>query len=367
MAQKQGGLWQSVLKPVVLIIAILIGFQARGQEISNSTDQAAERIRPVKLITPENANGAIERRFFGQVTARETVDLSFEVAGSMTVFPVREGQVVPKEFVLAQLDLAPFERAVERAELNLARAERDLSRATQLANSNVASRTQAEDAQTERDLADVALREAREALQDATLRAPFDGLVAQRLTPTFSSVSPGQAIVRLHDVSQMRVTIDLPERLLETIGALSEVEVFAELPGQDEPVPVTLVEFQAVSSEIGQSYEVSFAIPDSATAGLIPGKSATVIGRLPSKTDGFEVPTSAIVGGNDRDPYVMLYTPGEDGAGTVTATPVSLSSPAGNAFVIDGISPGSQIVAAGAHLLRDGQRVRPYNGLSFQE
>ena len=45
-------------------------------------------------------------------------------------------------------------------------------------------------------------------------------------------------------------------------------------------------------------------------------------------------------------------------APTARRVPVTLNTPSGCAFVVEGLSARSEIVAAGTHLLRDGQAVR---------
>ena len=86
---------------------------------------------------PADQQTILQRNFFGRVVARETADLAFPLNGTLTTFPIEEGTIVEPGQLLAQLDLAPFERAVERAELQLQQAERNLERARELARQNV--------------------------------------------------------------------------------------------------------------------------------------------------------------------------------------------------------------------------------------
>jgi len=157
------------------------------------------------------------RQFFGRIAARDTVDLAFEVGGTLTVLEALEGTTVAVGVTLAALDQGPFERTVERAELELERAIGDLERAETLATRNVTSEANAENAETARDLADVQLRDARAALADATITAPFDALIADRLASNHTSIDPGEPIVRLHDMSEIRVEVARPESLLHQI------------------------------------------------------------------------------------------------------------------------------------------------------
>lgn len=324
-------------------------------------------IRSVRLIAPGAQALPTERAFFGRIVARETVDLSFEVSGELASFPVTEGETISRGQVLASLDLAPFLRDVERRELMLEQAERSLARAEALAARNVTTRVQAEDAETERDLRDVELRDARDALDDAVIHAPFDALVATRLTANFTHVDPGQPIVRLHDMSEVRVEIDVPERLFLRLGDRDALTFSALVPGHDAPVPLRLVEFHAQTAGIGQTYLVSLALPPIDLPGLIPGVSATVIASTEAIDTAVKLPASAVIVAADRSPQVMLFENLDGTHGIVERASVSVTSTTGTDLIVEGLPPGAEVVAAGAHLLRPGQAVRRYTGLSTED
>ena len=60
---------------------------------------------------------------------------------------------------------------------------------------------------------------------------------------------------------------------------------------------------------------------------------------------------------------VMVFQAGKSDEGVVSAQPVTLAVGRDGAFrVVEGIGPGVEIVAAGAGALRDGQRVRRFEG-----
>ena len=345
-------------------------------ELTPSGDPAP--VPAVRLIEAGRAAAPASRTFFGRVAARETVELSFEVGGRLVSFPVREGGTVPRGAELARLDLDPFERASERAALARDQAERDLERATRLAASDAASEVQAQNTRTQRDLADVELRDARAALADARLAAPFDAVVAERLAATFSNVTPGQPIVRLHDMSEVRVDIEVPERLLLQAGDPGAVRFSGILPGGGE-TPLELAEFEAQTGRVGQSFRVSLVIPAARAAGLIPGASMSVTASLGgAEAGGTVLPLSAIVPDEDGAFGVMVFHPdgpdgpddagdGEDGDGHVERRPVEVVARGGTTFEVEGLDPGTRIVEVGGHLLGDGARVRIYDGLTVEE
>ena len=332
--------------------------------------QAADPVRAVELIRLSDQQDVLERNFYGRVVARETADLAFPLGGTLDHFPAEEGATVAAGEVLAALDLAPFERAVERAEIELDQAERAFARAQALEERDVGSRTRAEDARSLRDLADVALREARDALEDATITAPYRALIAERLTANHVIVSPGTAIVRVHDISQMRVEIDVPERLVQRFPLFDQVVLHARLQGHAEPVDLTLVEFQAETQAVGQSYRFTLALPDMPMPGLLPGSSLTVTAAIPQARPSLMVPATAIAATNERDPYVMVFEPlhgTQTDLGTVRTVKVDVASANGTSFSVNDLPENTEIVGVGAHLLRDGQTVRRFTGLKVEE
>lgn len=322
-------------------------------------------LKPVKLVTVEASETAGERRFLGRIAARETVDLAFQIGGQIVEFPAIDGSFVEAGDVLAQLNRAPLERSVRQAELSLDQAERTLQRNLQLQQRNaMTTEAQLEDARTARDQAEVGLEDARAALSDATLDSPFDGLVAERMVANRTTVSAGQPVLRLHDMSELRVRISIPERLLGEIGDPSELIYQLQLQDGGPRYELAYREFVAEAGRIGQSYVVTLAITESPGRQLLPGASGAVIVQLPAAADaGLTVPVAAVTVGADRQTYVFVYEPTGADEGQVRRVPVTVESPDGTTMVVtSGVSPGMEIVAAGAHLLSDGEAVRRFSG-----
>ncbi|MGR3503984.1 efflux RND transporter periplasmic adaptor subunit [Pseudaestuariivita sp.] len=344
-----------------IVLSALCASASLAEETSPQSGAEARALFVRTMIVGE-AGRVQERQFFGRIAALETADLSFQVPGYLSVLDAPRGSVVAKGTQLAALDLDPFERAVERAELTLAQAERDLERSQTLASRNVASEVRAQDAGTARDLAEVALRDAREALADAQLTAPFDGIVADRLVATFTNISPGQPIVRVHNLSETRVEFDLPERILGMIGDPSLAEFSTVLPGQTEAVPLAFREIQAETGRVGQSYTISLVVEGEVPPRVLPGKTVTVTARLPRTGDAVAVPASAVITRPDGQTAVVAVD-GEAGVLRPTITPVEVRSTTGVDLLIEGVAPGTEIVELGGHMVGPDTRLARYTGL----
>ncbi|MBO9427032.1 efflux RND transporter periplasmic adaptor subunit [Labrenzia sp. R4_1] len=327
----------------------------------------ATDIRAVALFKPKNADFKTARQFFGRVVAKDTAQLGFERSGTLNRFPVEEGQIVQPGTLLAQLELAEFKRAVERAEINLTQSQRNYKRAKTLVARNAVAETRLEDAETAFNLARVALRDAQDALEDATIVAPYRAMISERLTANHVIVAPGTPIVELHDISSLRAEIEVPERLFQAQRDVAALNFTATWAGQTRPLALELAEFEARTGSVGQTFTVSLKLPDTAFETLLPGNSLTVHATMPSETDAVVLPPTAVSADAHRQPFVMQFEELSGDIGRVHSVPVEVDTHNGVTFLVSGLPVNAEIVRIGAHLLRDGQKVRRYTGLMVEE
>lgn len=315
----------------------------------------------VRTLVVSEPDATMTRQFFGRVRAQDTLDLAFEVGGRLSFLDAVEGAPILAGAVIAELELDPFERAVARAEVTFAQAERDLDRARQLAERNVASAVNAETAETARDLAALTLRDARAALEDARIVAPFDGLIADRIASTSTIIEPGQPVVRLHDMSELRIEIELPERLLVQLPDPDSIEFTALLPG-GEAYPLSLRELRAETGPVGQSFTVSLAASEAGLPPLLPGQTVSVRAAVPHSDPRPAVPATAIATDPNGRPYVVAVEARGENL-IARHVEVEVASPAGSALVVEGLPEDTEIVAIGAHAVPDGSQLARYAGL----
>ncbi|PID59736.1 MAG: efflux transporter periplasmic adaptor subunit [Gammaproteobacteria bacterium] len=354
--------------------ASLVAFPAPAQSRDTGDDAATASgsavMRPVKLITVEPEAQAFERHFFGHVVAPQTVDLSFKVGGRIAALPIVEGSEIAAGGLVAQLDLDPFERALERARVALDQARRNADRTARLKRSNSVSLAAAEDAQSALELAQIAYNDAREALEDATLYAPFDAVVSDRGISNYTTVAAGTPIARLLDLSEIWININVPEILfrLQSGAAPEDIEIFAEFPGTDRSYPLEFREYNAETSSVGQTYEVTLGMVPPDDQRILPGASAMVTVRIREGDHDLVLPASALFGDSKRQLSVMIFEADAEGSNTGTVRKQAIDAtplPSGTVFRIDdGLEAGTEVVAAGAALLADGQKVRRFQGLS---
>jgi len=315
-------------------------------------------------------------------------DLAFQVPGVLVSLPIREGERVPKGRVIAQLRQDEFQARLQTAQgtLDQARAQLGAAQSTltntrteserfgRLVDTNAVSRSDYDSAQTAYRAAqenyngqqaairasEGRLTEAKLQLGDSTLRAPYDGVVAQRLVDVGQNVVPNNPVIRFQNVNDIDIVVDVPEGYVASNLRPSAIQrSVAELsvaPGRQFPVRVK--EIAQIADPKTQIFEVRFAMKAPPRITALPGMTANVT----ITTRGNErpvnllvVPISAVAKQDTGEQVIWIL--GSDQ--TVHRRIVNLGAPTGDQIeIVSGLQQGDRIVVAGATFLHEGMKVR---------
>lgn len=392
---------------------------------SRKVPAPAEVVRPVRTMLVSVGGENSVRTFPGRVEASKQVELAFQVPGLLVSLPVREGQSVAKDELIAQLRLEEFQarlaalqgqldtaranllaarsgaRPEERlrlesqvraagAELTNARAE--FGRSSQLLRSRTISRVEFDRSETSYRVAqenyqaalqmleqgtmareeDIQAREAEvrglegrvvEAniqLQDSTLRAPYDGVIAQRFVEQGQNVRAAQPVVKFQDVDEIEIAVDIPETVMAAdIRAADIVQMVAEFsaaPGLQ--FPVRIKEIAQRADPVTQTFTVRVAMKAPPGLNILPGmtSSVTLTYRRASILGGrILVPISAVLQESSGEQVVWILGPDL----IVRRSSVKLGEATGGQVeILSGLQPGDRIAVAGVTFLREGMKVR---------
>ena len=191
----------------------------------------------VRVVSVEPRDHVMRIRTHGTVAPRTASDLVAEVAGTVKwVSPALvAGGVFEVGDPLLRIDPAEYDVAVERARAALARAKsedrrasRNLERRRGLAEKDIASPAELDDAESGAEVAAAMLREAEAALRQAeldlsraTLRAPYAGRVREESVDVGQFVSRGTRVGRIYAIDFAEVRLPVPDEEL----------AFMSLPG----------------------------------------------------------------------------------------------------------------------------------------
>lgn len=204
------------------------------------------------------------------------------------------------------------------------------------------------------------LEETKVQLGDSTLRAPFSGVVAQRLIDEGEAVTANKPIVKFQNTEEIDIVVDVPEAVMAAGFRQANIErmvaEFSHAPGQQFPVRVK--ELAQVADPATQTFQVRFGMKARLRTMTLPGMTATVAvtyRRPPTAQNRAFVPISAVTKqGTGRQ---VVWVLGPDG--TVRCRAVAMGEVKdGQVEIVDGLRPGQRIAVAGAAYLRDGMKVR---------
>ena len=145
----------------------------------------------------------------GQVIPVQKVQLSFPLTGITKTVQVKEGDSVTADQTLVTLDTTLLEANVREAQANVAAAQTqvDLLRRMGTSQENL------DGAQADVDKAQAQLDSAKATLAETKLTAPFNGTIAEVDISPAETVTPGQIVIIMGDLTQFQIeTTDLSER-----------------------------------------------------------------------------------------------------------------------------------------------------------
>jgi len=340
------------------ILLVVTGLVSCGKE---EKEVAREVVRPVKMITVTSGEDVMKRSYPGKVRASRRVDLAFRVSGPLIELSAEEGQEVAQGQLIARILPRDFQTELDKAKARALEAEQQYRRYRDLYIRKQVSKADFDKYKSQRDIAKARQKEARDALGDSYLRAPFSGVIAKRYVENYQEVQAKEPIISLQDISEVEVLVDVPELIIATIrkqGSIKAVAEFAANPGTQ--YPLSLKEFSTEADPQTQTYRVTLLMQQPEAINVLPGMTANVVGTLQLETaDEFVIPAIAVFADEAGAPHVWIV---DRTSMTVHRRKVTTGRLAGEGSIqiIDGLKSGETIAVSGVSHLSEGMKVKNY-------
>lgn len=346
------------LSPLLAIAAIAVAISALvfGPGLLEENDSVAETARsdranatPVILDTVilQAENTRIEA--VGTSRARRSVTLYPAVSGAVTAVNFEPGQLIAAGDVLVELDRRNAALALELAEVRLADTRRQLQRYERSVSSGAVTTNTLDTARTAVQLARIERDQARVALDDRTVEAPFDGHIGISDVDPGDRIGPDTPIATLDDRSTLLVRFDVPELFLVrlAVGQMIAVDTWAARGTHAEG---RIVDIDSRIDPVSRTFVVRAHV-DNTDDGLRPGMSFRVTLTLEG-SDFPVVPEVAVQWGGDGA-YVWIV---EDQR--ASRVPVNIVQRRDGRVLVDAdLDAGMQVVLEGVQRMREGLEV----------
>jgi multidrug efflux system membrane fusion protein len=365
---------------VVIGIAVLGGgaFLFRQRQAANKAAAAAavpkERVVPVTVATVVKKDVPIWLEGLGNATPLATVNVKALVGGPLVSVNFKEGMIVHKGDLLAQVDPRPYEIALHNAEAALARdsaqlrdARMNLERYRTLRAQNLISQQQLDDQQNLADqyqgttkTDDAQIEAAKLNLDYSHIVSPIEGVTGVRLIDVGNIVNPTDQtfIVVLTQLDPMAVLFTLPEDDLTMVQQeFQKGPIACEAYSRDGQTKLATGTLGLIDNEVNETtatIRLKAFFPNKDRS-LWPSEFVKTRLLLSTRQGALVVPGTAV----QRGPKgTFAYVVGDDN--TVSMKTVELLSTQGDeAIVGTGLQPGEKVVTDGQNQLKPGAKIQP--------
>lgn len=325
---------------------------------------------PVVAETVSSAEIVNNLELSGTVTSPRVSRISTAVPGLVEAVHLDSGAWVKSGEVLLELDPALEEiailqadAAIALAEAELADAHRRLKIAENLAERSFGPQTAVDALKTEVETKEATIKRGKaerasavERLERHTVKAPYAGVISQRMAEAGQWIVPGTTVFELVAMTGLRLDVPVPQQYYPQIKSGTEITAkFDALP--DVVVPVRVDAVIPVSDPAVRTFTLRL-VPKTESIAIAPGMSARVSIALQSGTKGLVVSRDALV--RYPDGRITVWVLEENGEmSLVKERRIEIGKAfEGVVHVRSGLKDGERVVVRGNESLREGQTVR---------
>lgn len=320
--------------------------------------QQAANAMPITVTQVETSDVAPAIPAAGTVFSRHETQITAGIAGRLE-WVAEPGDVISAGEAVARFDceMLRLQRERQLAEADRARISHqalasEVARLEGLSDTTVIAEIQLDRTRADRDLAgsdlrisEITIRETDSQLQRCVVKAPFSGVVTERLQRAGEDVERSTVLAAMTDTQNLEVRASVPVRYLPRmrVGEIAEVSLNElRLEGRIRKI------VPAANSQ-SQTFEVRLDLPEEAPSVVAAGQLVSVGLPLAAST-ALTVPRDSVVLREDGT-FVMRI----NGDETVEQVSVEVTEASGDQVAIRGqLRSGDRIAVRGAEALQDG-------------
>ena len=338
--------------------------------LSAVTSIAADDRFPLVVVKTAQTEAVITQvPLTGTITSARVSRLSTEVSGQVEAVNVEVGDRVETGAALIELDreieqlvVVALQASIRQASAELADAKRRYQDARRLREQKNISENELRlrEAEVEVDGAMLKQKQAELQRQQArverhTLRAPFSGLISERLTEAGEWIEPGKPVLTLVAIDDLRIEFRVPQEFYSGINPQSTLSVTLDaLPELEFDGTIDAV--VPVSDPSSRTFLIHVKV-DSGDARLTPGMSVHGKLNLTTGRQGVVISRDAILRYPDGRVTVWVINPDSEPPTVAEKRVTTGHSFDGLITIREGVRAGDVIIVRGNESLQEGQQV----------
>ncbi len=333
---------------VVAAVLVVSGLAGCGSK----KDQAPEVAPPAPVEVQLAARGEMLAVYSGTapLEADEEAVVVAKVGGELRQLLVEEGASVRKGQVLARLDGERLRLEAAQARAQLSKLERDYKRNVELQQRGLVAVSAFENLRYEVEAARAAYELTALQLSYTDIRAPIDGVVAERFVKTGNTLNPNDKLFRIADLSPLVAHVHVPESELWKLRAGQVASAQVDAAGGNFQSIIRRIS-PVVDSNTG-TFKVTLELRDPERR-LKPGMFARVDIVHERRANVVRIARAALVE-DDGNRRVFVVQ-----AGKAVSRAVVLGLTNGPVVeVVSGVIAGEPVVVVGQGTLKEGSPVR---------
>ncbi|WP_298443932.1 efflux RND transporter periplasmic adaptor subunit [uncultured Ferrimonas sp.] len=330
--------------------------------LSSTVLAADEPLKPVQIAAVTSTIIAPTVKLLGTVESRSEVAITAGVNGQLT-WVVEPGRFVAAGETLVTMDTFPLELAqleqqakIKRERINLRFLKRELERLETLQADNNAAEYQLDEnrakfelASADLEIAQLKLKQINDELARANVKAPFAGVITERLHRAGTDVNRAETLLRLLDTEHLEVHLFVPVKYLSKIRKGEALLVLGEQYQAEAAISAVI----PAADRRSQTFELRLSLDDRAIAHWTSGQLVKVAIPVNDASQALTVPRDALIL-RRQGAFVMRI----DSDNIAHKLPVTVGDGQGDRIAISGeLQEGDSVAIRGAERLKDGQKV----------
>lgn len=218
-----------------------VGCGAQEKPATAMVSFAPQEIIQDEVLEIKQTSVPIRIEVTGQVAAIFQASLSSRIQGTIDTVFVREGTPVVKGQTLIQLDNRDVRADLARVSAEIENTKAQLDRMIQLYTQDAVSKQEMENATRAYKVAEATRKAVLAQLSYTIVKAPFDGVITEKLVEAGELASPGQPLLRLENPRHLRLKATVAEGDLKAVSLGDKISVIVDALGE-----------QALNGVVGQ-------------------------------------------------------------------------------------------------------------------